>query len=328
MRSFFQLLIQIPIYFTSITLCASLPNTQVKEPGLDIFCDFLYWHATQNVPWSQTFSPSTSDPSFVQFNSLSYGWDPGFRAGIGYTMEHGGWDTQIYYTWFRTSSFDYLSVTTEDLVSIFSGASLSVTDLYKSGSVNWNILFNMFDWNLGCLFSLKNNLTLRPFMGAKGGWIHQTIKTQWDNPDLPILHVNLTAKEHLENNFWGVGPKAGLNGKWNFLVRRNHSIGLIGDIQAAFLWGHWSFKDFFSNSLKEIIPSYYKPKLMGDIVFDFLMGLNWDITFRQNKSHFSAKLGYEFQDWINQYQLFEVADGSNQKSLYLQGVSLDLLLGF
>jgi len=307
-----------------------IPNLSARPESLHnlyaIF-DVLYWHAAEIVPWSQTLTGSIP-PSAVDFNTVSFGWDPGIRAGLGYQLNYDEWDTQLYYTWFRTSASDAIPLGSENVLSIFVGAGLSVAALYKTASVKWNILFNMFDWDLGRNFFVSEGLSFRPFLGVKGGWIHQSLNTHWENPDFPVLNVFLTADEKLKNNFWGVGPKMGVSGRWSFANKARSSFGLFGDFQGAFLWGHWSFKDFFRNNLSEEIPSYVEPKDLGTLMFGVLMGFSWDVAFNSDRVHFTTRLGYEIQDWVNQYQIFEAANGANHKNLYLQGAVFDLRLDF
>ncbi len=307
-----------------------LPNVSARPESqhhLYAILDVLYWHATENIAWAQTLHGPTP-PSAGDFNSASFGWDPGIRAGLGYNLNHDAWDTQLYYTWFRTSTSDTIPLNSGDVSSIFIGAFVSATSFYKTASLKWNILFNMFDWDLGRNFFVSDRLSFRPFLGIKGGWIHQSLNTHWENPDFTVLHLFNSAEENLKNNFWGVGPKMGVNGKWNFVQRCRNSFGLFGDFQGAFLWGHWSFKDFFHNTLSQTIPALFEPKDLGTLMFGVLMGFSWDAAFNRDRSHFTARLGYEIQDWLNQYQIFEAANGPNKKSLFLQGGVFDLRLDF
>ena len=333
MRHPFRLLKSTLILLTC-NLCAGTPEElpsasprPESEHNLYAMFDVLYWHATENTNWSQTLTGGVP-PSEVDFHAVSFGWDPGIRAGLGYKFNYDNWDTQFCYTWFHTSATDSVSTNSGEVLSIFIGAGLSIAAIYKSASIKWNIDFNMFDWDLGCNVRVSEGLSLRPFIGVKGGWINQSLRTHWENPDFPGLDTVLIADENLKNNFWGVGPRVGANGKWNFVYAGKNSFGLFGDFQGAFLWGHWSFKDSFHNNLPEDIPSFIESKDLGTLMFGALMGLSWDVAFNRDRFHFTTRLGYEIQDWINQYQIFEVANGANKKSLYLQGAVLDLRFDF
>lgn len=301
-------------------------NSCASECRYDAFLDILYWHASEIAPWSQSLT-NTSPPSIVDFHSVTFGWDPGVRAGVGYKMNHDDWDTQFYYTWFQTSASDSIPLSSDNVLSIFIGAGLSVFALYKTANVQWNIDFNMFDWDLGRSLFVNKTLSFRPFLGIKGGWIHQRIDTHWENPDFLLLDISLVADEDLENNFWGVGPKMGVSSQWNFFKNRRNTFGLFGDFQGAFQWGHWSFKDHFQNNLSEVIPCYIEPKDLGTLMFGVTIGFAWDIACNTG-IHVIARLSYEIQDWINQYQIFEAANAANRKSLYLQGGVLDLRCDF
>jgi len=59
-----------------------------------------------------------------------------------------------------------------------------------------------------------------------------------------------------------------------------------------------------------------------------LMGFGWDFNFNKDRSHFALKVGYEFQDWLNHFQIFTNDSGTDNLDLILQGLTLDLRFDF
>ena len=73
-------------------------------------------------------------------------------------------------------------------------------------------MFNIFDWELGRNFWVSKALSLRPFLGLKGGWIHQSIHTKWQNPTRvnprkgPLIPFT-TEKRKPKKQFLGYWPQ-------------------------------------------------------------------------------------------------------------------------
>jgi Legionella pneumophila major outer membrane protein precursor len=303
------------------TLYASLLIWTAKEAGADC--------------WAEVIT-SDSSSSSNDLKSVHFGWDPGFRVGLGYGMQHDQWDTQAYYTWFYTKGTDHVSSLPGAVHSTFlgnfyvnnpTGAGLSGPS-YQKASIDWTIRFNMFDWELGRSFWISKSLSLRPFVGVKGGWIHQSIRSKWHNVNLSGAQFFSLGRETLKNNFWGVGPQAGVSTRWNLLARESHSLSLFGDFSAALMWGHWSFGDLFTNDLNQEVSVHLQNMRSGASMVRALMGLGWSVNFSENRYRLSTKLGYEMQFWLDQLQFYSFTGGRLANELTLQGGTLEFCFEF
>ncbi|MBS0653751.1 MAG: hypothetical protein JSR39_09560, partial [Verrucomicrobia bacterium] len=264
------------------------------------------------------------------------GWDAGFRVGIGYGMKHDQWDTQLYYTRFHTDGHDHVSGGPGTIHSSFlgnfyvnnaEGAGLSGI-AYQKGSIDWSIRYNIFDWELGRSFWVSKALSLRPFLGLKGGWIDQSIHSKWVDPDVAAPLFFHSGKENLKNNFWGVGPSAGLNTKWMALDVNNHRLWLFGDLSGAIMYGHWTFSDAFRNDIDQKVKVKLSHLNSGATMVRTWMGLGWDVLFSRGRYQFAAQLGYEMQFWFDQLQYYSFDDGRLVNELTLQGGTLEFRFDF
>jgi len=308
----------------SAKLCADgLPNLSDRLPAQDrsiaVFADALYWHASETVDWGHIVS---SGPNFVQdhYKIISFGWDPGFRVGLGYNMHHDQWDTQIAYTWFRSQATGYGS---GDITSGFLAARLSLLEPFKKGKIICNLHYNMFDWDLGRSFLVSKFLSLRPFIGVKAGWIDQTIRAEWSTPSFLF-----SATENVRNKFGGGGPRGGVNGKWILGSVDRHVFSLLGNCAGAFMWGSWKLQDEFIDVFGTQISIPMKDRNFGALMLQALMGFGWDFNFDKDRSHFALKASYEIQDWLNHFQVFTNASGTDNVDLILQGLTVDLRFDF
>lgn len=295
-----------------------------QDRSVDIFANALYWYTSETVDWAHIL---TSSPNFVHddYKTISFDWEPGFRVGVGYNMLHDRWDTQIAYTWFLARATDQGS---GPITSGFLAARLSGLEPFQTGKIHFNLHYNMFDWDLGRGFFVSQFLSLRPYIGAKAGWIDQRIQVKWTTPNFAGLGGLYTATESVKNYFRGGGPRGGVNGKWILRDMNGHVFSLISNISGAFMWGQWKLRDEFIDIFftKTSIPMANRN--FGAFMLQALMGLGWDFNFDKNRSHFSLKAGYEIQDWLNHFQVFTNDSGTDNLDLILQGLTLDMRADF
>lgn len=310
-----------------------LPNIsarpQLRKNNVDLFADFLYWRATETADWALVLLNSPGEEK-VTYKTLLFDWEPAFRVGIGYHMGHDRWDTQFSYTRFETHASEHVKEGPGVINSAFLGAKAWGTGPYKTAHVKMSIDFNLFDWDLGRSFLVSQALSLRPSIGLKGGWIDQSIRSSWRNPNFDDFGstIILSATEDLENDFYGGGPKSGCDLKWIFGKVHESFFSFFGTFSAAFLWGHWSIRDEFRSNLYFDAKTREADKNFGAVALQALMGVGWETNFRRNRSHFAVKLGYEIQDWFNQYLIFDDSTGAQSNDLVLQGLTLDVRLDF
>jgi len=327
-NNFFAALKIATIFFiTSMTSAyadCQLPlKSKPQQKAIHFFGEALYWHTSETVDWAFTLSLDQSSLR-SSYKTFAFEWDPGFRVGIGYTMDHDNWDTQVSYSYFYSKAQDQAS---GSVTSSFLPARLSLTEPFSQGGASLSVHYNMFDWDLGRSFLASNYLTLRPSIGLRGGWINQAIRSNWINPHFLGL-IYISASENLKQHFLGVGPKGGVTGKWQFGNIKNHSFSFLGKFEAGYLWGHWSIRDQFIDNLSTVIDLKTLDRNFGAFMLHSFIGLGWDFSFNQDRSHFALTLGYEIEDWLNQFQIFSDTSGSQSNDLILEGINLGLHFSF
>lgn len=293
------------------------PMTQPKT--VDLSVSALYWYTAEAIDWAYTRS---GDTTFLEstYETFTFNWAPGFRVGLGYNMEHDGWDSQASFTWFQS----YATAASDGPIIVpgFLAARLSLLEPFLSGKANVNIHYNMFDWDVGRSFFVSRHLSLRPSIGMKAGWISQKIHSHW------IVDPLIIAEENIKHSFKGGGPKGGVASQWQLGHLRKHFFSLIGTFEVSYLWGHWSIHDRYIDSLLTLIDAATTPRSFGSIVLHSFLGFGWDVDFDRDRSHAAFKLGYEIEDWLNQLQIFTNINGAQNNDLILQGLSASLLFSF
>ncbi|MCB1107938.1 MAG: hypothetical protein KDK76_07580 [Chlamydiia bacterium] len=284
--------------------------------------DALYWYTSEVVDWAFTLKSAGATVK-TSYKTFDFDWAPGFRLGGGYNMAHDQWDTRARYTWFQAKA---KATTGGPVTPAFLGARLGGLEPFASGKGALHLFYHMFDWDLGRAFDVSQTLSLRPAVGFKGGWITQDLNTSWEKPD--HLGVYVSAKENLKQNFSCGGPKGGIAGQWSLFKRDHMTFALIGTLEVGYLWGHWSIKDKYVDTLNVTARILTDDRNFGSLVLYNFLGLGWDLNFNQCRNHFALKFGYEIENWLNQCQFFTDTSGSQNNSLSFQGINLRVALDF
>ena len=315
------------IFMGAIHAEDGLPNPSSRADAqpktLTILAEALYWYTGETVEWAFTLTGNQTEVN-TAYKTFVFDWAPGYRIGLGYNMKHDQWDTQIRYTWFQSKATDQ---TKGPVTPAFLASRLSLLEPFSTGKASLNLLYNMFDWDLGRSFLISNHLLVRPSIGLRGGWINQVIHSYWTKPSLFNLFI-VSASENLKQSFRAGGPKGGISGKWCFGNIQKHYFSIMGQFEIGCLWGHWSIRDKYIDNLCTKISVNTKDRNFGSFVLHAFMGFGWDSNFDHSRSHFSVKLGYEIEDWLNQFQIFSDTSGSQSNDLILQGLTLGLRFDF
>lgn len=304
---------------------------QKKDDNRFAFADLLFWKASVSSSdnWSQVITSSSYFQS-ATINSVNFKYNTGYRVGLGYQQPFDFWDTLFYYTSYKTRGRDqesgnvYSDYVGNFFVNNTDGGSISAAPFYGLGAMQWKLVFDTLDLELGRTFNMDKLLSLRPYLGLKAAIINQSIYTSWYNP------VNVatftTASENLQNNFWGLGPVLGLKSVWPLYKGETTTFNIFGNLSGAVLWGHWSFSDHYSNNLPMSVTVNHSDLNGASTMARGLVGLEWGGKI--SKADLSARLGYEAQVWLSQLQFYTYNQGRVNNLLSLQGGILELCINF
>jgi hypothetical protein len=308
-----------------LLVCCLLQAQQAH--AIELFGDFLYWQANEPVDW---VLDTNSNPAnqYVTYKTTVFNFAPGFRVGVG---QQGEWDTKVYYTHYHSSAADSAS---GDLTAAFLGGKLSQPPApsfyYDTGQMNAAIDYNIFDWDIGKHYNPTESLLVRPIVGLRGGWINQSFNTAFQAA-YPVLGIPVTetVTENMKSNFWGVGPKIGIENVWNVWRGEELEINCTANFFTAYLLGHWQIRDVTNTTttvlglpLNSTTTVPIPNRDFGALAFQVVLGFN--LKFRG----WSTTVGYEINDWLNQCQIFDDATGPHNNDLILQGLTLKVDYGF
>ncbi len=104
----------------------------------------------------------------------------------------------------------------------------------------------MFDWMLAVLVSAMSVWSFGIY------WLRERknyadYHSSWINPAY-LLFLPVSASENLKQRFQALGLSVQLTRNGVFTRIHKHSFNVLGQLEACYLWGHWSIQDnFFDN---------------------------------------------------------------------------------
>ncbi len=330
-----------PMPMTSmVTLASANP---MSDNGWYLFADALYWHAdVGNTDWAYVNTNTTLPAGTITPLSayhIDFKWDWGFKIGIGVNMDHGQWDSDLYYTWFRTSRVNNLSAS---LTQFANDTHDVILNGFIGAKYDQKLSFNMIDWELGRDHFVSKHLAVHPHIGLKGGWIDQKIRGFFIYSPPGTLTPNSAQRLRIKNDFWGIGAAGGVNTSWMLGNVDTHYFSLKGDLGGALMYGHFSsgyYYDTITLPVSAGAPNVTQAQQFNGLnrnlavpMLQTALALGWDTEFNDDRCHFGLKVAYEFQYWFRQSQIvanpvvatfFRLSD-----DLALQGLTIDFRFDF
>lgn len=313
------------------TFLSFLSCLSVASGELTVFEDLVYWHASQEStsPWAyvQTTQIPTPPPprpsnTYTEPN-VYFGWSPGLKVGIQY-QQPDFFDAKLYWTYFSTKTKEAITASANEIIlpEFFNG--FTSLNVFNAAQLDWRLILNMVDAEIGHKFKPLDTLSVRPFIGIKTGTINQSIHSSWQEQifNTPIY----SATENLKNNFFGIGPNFGIESVWHLYK----NINIRSDFATALLWGHWNIEDIYHRPKavfgfipERTIASSTNNSMLGSFMARGFMGLEW--TFKA-KALVTINAGYEMQFWSNQLRLPVFQAVPIHGDLTLQGATCGILI--
>jgi len=206
--------------------CAPCPSLCGTGGNWGLRADLLWWSANVDggLPYGTVDSTVVNSTAALStflgdVRTLDFKWKPGFRLGLGYDLscDCDSWDFQLLWTHIRphaNGSTDLNPSGLERFVPAWGvgfGANSFTNDFtgFTKATASWRLHFDLLDFELGRDFHVSNCLSVRPFIGVRGGWIKQNFNISiYDSTGL------LREGVHLGTEFAGVGLRTGLNSEW------------------------------------------------------------------------------------------------------------------
>lgn len=299
---------------------------------------FLYWSVIEKgLNLGYTYKYEASDIITVNKKPIKMdsGYHPGFKVGFGVNKLPDNWGFLLDYTRLFVKEKANKTITSPTINDYIDSSwdTFSTSDKCSYVEARWKIKMDMLSIQMGreCYFGKKLQIT--PNFGLKGGWIDQKY-----NSDITSFLSTDTTTAQMDNRSksWLVGPRAGIQSKWQLFK----ALKIMVNVAGSFL-----YQDF-NTEINQKIPAQttvttetrmLEKRKQSQVTpnFEGLLGLSLDKYFSKNSWHFDFSAGYEFQYYFDQNQirqLFESTKTSNEATnagdLMFHGLTISARLDF
>ncbi len=297
-------------------------NPQLDGYGLFATADLLVWKLYEGGTdyLLKTKHDAGSFPIEGDIRHFDFKWEPGFKVGAGYVFEHDAWEGYAEFTYFRTHANNSSNTHFPNLFPLVGDETL----ILNSSKGHWSVNFYKLDAVIGRNYFVSRYLALHPYFGLGSAWISQDRHFHFRTNNLYQIKIKS------ENDFWGIGPRLGIN--MQFYYSKNFSC--FGNVSGDLLWGEFNVKESEKDRTSGI--EFYDLRYNLDRAVPtiaFQAGMVYEDNFADDLYHFMVKASYENQYWWRQNQLPLFDSGANSfhrvsEDLSMQGFTLEFRLDF
>jgi hypothetical protein len=302
----------------------------------------LYWQAQENG--LDFVIDNRNGTTIINDGKYKYPkprWDWGFKLGLDFDMAHDGWNLCFLWTRFHTRAKKTVNQADGGLLfPIYSRADLSAPltpgTTPTQAQSNLKIRLDILDAVLGREFFTSKWLILQPYLGIRTAWINQKMRINYYNLSLPSEDLG-NIQDRLKNNYWGIGPRAGLNGQWGL----GGGFSIFGDSGLSLLCGKFTLNNkeeatLASDGSVSGTPTQTKrkPRTIRAMA-DLTAGFRYETGFADDAYALRIDLGWEEHFFFGQNQFYRLMSSEfaqttvfGEGDLSTQGVTLKVGFGF
>lgn len=326
---------------TLILFISALPLEAQDEPccnNLKATISALYWKAQEEgLDYAIKNKNGTTYCTDGEVDRVDFDWDWGFKLGLGYYFPCRCFDFDVLWTRFHSKGSDSTSAEFPDaLFPIWTNPNTNFTNLSHSKACI-NLDLDTIDLQLSSLFSPNCFLSLRPRAGLFVALIDQKFNINaGDGDSLGTPTLVLDDDIDMKNDFWGIGPKLGVDTIWTL----GCGFSFIANGDLAITYGCFNIHQTENVLFEETVPPTTYFKIKDDPYYHSLVNLALLIGLRWNtkcfcKYDFSFEAAWEHLYFFKLNQLMRFTTDANpginvgiQGDLSIQGLTLTTRLTF
>jgi len=263
--------------------------------GLKMNAAFIYWYCSQDAMDIAYVAPVVAAiPTPGEVVYQSFGYQPGFKIGIGWDTQFDNWAWNAEYTWlYHSKRHTAVSPHGFSANDWFAPASPAL-NLYNTVSSIWGMHFDQIDVTLGRPYYEGTHLTIAPAGGVRVLLLHQGINVTMSNP-LDVANPVISSTTYFHS--WAVGPMIGVNSQWIFW-KGLRADGVIG---SSLLYARYTE----IVNTQTIVGTGTIPPISSNYsavrpTFDMGLGLGYGAYLFRNKLFIDLSARYDFAQFWSQ----------------------------
>jgi hypothetical protein len=249
----------------------------------------------------------------------------GFKLRADVNTKHDRWHAAAHYTWFYHNPNFKASSVQEHAVYTTNILALLDSTFVRSAKSKYKVLFQRVDGMIDRNYYIGQYLVFKPWIGLLGAWDEQTINAEvvrfQEDSDTTTFYTNTS------QNFWGVGPYAGMTGTFYF----NHHVGVFISTGTALLLSNRKITtDYLSIGATDVLGYIGRNASDNNDVEPMLeisLGICWESFWE--KAALRIDLAWEAQTYLEHYSYLELYASKPTLTNYsMQGLTLGATISF
>lgn len=277
-----------------------------------ISADVLYW-----IPIEDCIVLTNHKTDLFTVNDITlqpplhsmFNWDLGSRIGFGYLFDTSeAWDMAFYWAYYPSNTKKKSSTrnnVSEGMFPIWSLADDIIQyDWVAFAKLHWTVDLNLLDFDFGRAYSFRW-FHIRPYTGLRSAWVAQDFVVKYgggifaNGPDLYAMSNNAGYDLiHMENNYWGIGPKLGVEPLFDL----GKGWRVYANVCGSFTCGYFHLVQNEDYLMRSRFHKDHNHIAVRWIV-DTSGGLSWEKFIASGRYALSFNLGWEYHLFINQFAL-------------------------
>ena len=303
------------------------------EEGADVWIDVsvLYWKPKEQalVATNKKSDVFTTD-DFTQAPVVHphFEWDLGYRISGGYLFCSTVWDVEGSWTRYTSDVSQRRSSDGSAFIGMFPiwslGEDVIPGDYVFESDLKWKFSVNMLDLQFGRYLDTFWRLELKPFAGLRSAWIRQNGDAIYEGGMFligilqPGTSLNGTDFIKMENNYWGLGPRIGIDPR--LILGKGFSINADAAISGLYGFFKVHQKETYLETVRFSRNEHVnRLRWIGDLA----AGLQWKTLFDCDRYALTLRADWEYHIFFHQFELktdaFDLVP--DNRNLSTQGVT-------
>ncbi len=247
----------------------------------------------------------------LKLQKPDFDWYSGVRLGLGrYLANHDKWDITLFTTYF------YAQEESSSSPKRSSGTLLTPlwSPTFDGGATKGNVVWrlNFFNWDLsvGREYSLLRTVVAHPFIGLRAALIYKDYFAKYSDTFISGSTIDRTLNDKFKatDEFWGIGPRAGVDLQFKF----EKQWALLGNLSAALFYGRYDVREEISTKITSFgVPTTSKFHIKDERYtvranLDTSLGIGWETWLNEHRVRIAPSVMFEGSCWFDTNQFFLV----------------------